>query len=195
MWLRYLIIASGIVLMIGGCNGLLSQLFGTHKLRHFTIDTLRTTGLGDADYVSIDSAHSPGDFVVGPAIHPTDRDIVIFPLISEAERADMEQGKRIRPALLAWNKVSPEVQEGRDSIRIPLGTGTIRGLVRAPNKLKNTSDRLSEQGYDIPKDVYYLEADRAPLAWYWNLLMLIGGIGIALAAEARAARRRQLKSK
>ena len=64
-------------------------------------------------------------------------------------------------------------------------------MVREPNPRKNKSAELSAAGYRIAEKVYYLEAGRRPLAWYWNVLMIVGGLALALGVEARAARKRR----
>lgn len=185
MWFRYLIIALGAVLLIGGCNGLLSQLFGTHKLRQFTLSEVRNTGLGDADYIALDSVQWPEEYVIGAALHGTDRDIIIYPFVSLG--ADTNE----QVTVVAWRKVS--LEEAADGPPYPhsAGSGKVKGLVRPPNPRKDVSAQLAQFGYQIPESVYYLEVSRAPLSWYWYALMIIGGIGIAGALEARAFRRRQ----
>ena len=56
MLLRYLILFGGIVMMITGCNSLISQQFGTHQLRTVNMQDAVANGLGDADFIELDGA-------------------------------------------------------------------------------------------------------------------------------------------
>ena len=62
----------------------------------------------------------------------------------------------------------------------------LEGIVREMRKQKNRAHMLPTDRYELPEDVLYIEAGRSPLAWYWNLLMLVGGIGLALYLESKA---------
>lgn len=188
-WLRMLIVLAGIVLTINGCNSLISQFFGTHKLRQMQLSEAETQGLGDADFVALTDLVVPGDYVIGRALHDTDQPIAIFPLLTPAQYADYQAGRQTAPRVLAWTKVEEDCIGRGDCIQA--GGTTIRGLVRSPNPRKDASAGLAEANFRIPDDIYFLEAYRAPLAWYWNLLMVIVGIGLAVGVEARAARRRR----
>ena len=187
MWFRLVVVLAGIALTIGGCNSLVSQLFGTHKLRTFPLEAVAREGFGDADYVELTEAYQTGDVVVGPALHGTDRDIVLYPLLTPAQWQARQAGQTVEPVVIAWQK---EGGQPCESCRTT-GPLTVRGLVREPNPRKNKSAELSTAGYRIAEKVYYLEAARQPLAWYWNVLMIAGGFGLALGVEARAARKRR----
>ena len=51
---------------------------------------------------------------------------------------------------------------------------------------------LPANKYQLPENVDYIEVGRTPLAWYWNLLTLLGALGVAFFIEYRANRQRQL---
>lgn len=189
MWIRLIIIFAGIVLMINGCNSLISQFAGTHALRTFSVEEATADGIGDADFIELTDAWRPGKWVVGPALHKKDRDILLYPILSGDQYAAHQRGETVRPAFIAWGKnYDPPCLERGDCI--PDGAFSARGLVREPNPEKDKSPELSQYGFELPEKVYYLEVDREPLAWYWNLLMFVGGIAMAIGIEAWARRQK-----
>jgi hypothetical protein len=188
--LRLLIVLSGIVLTINGCNGLLSQFFGTHKLQTYHAETALREGVGDADFVSLTDGFTTGRFVVGPALHETDKDILLYPIFSAAQADSLEQGQSVTAGIIGWEtNYDPPCIERADCVAA--GSRTLTGLVREPNPRKNRVADLGSEQVRIAGRPLFMEIDREPLAWYWNLLMFAGGIGMAFAVEAYFARRRQ----
>ena len=103
--LRLIIVLSGIVLMVNGCNGLLSQFFGTHKLRTFSAETALREGVGDADFVAFTDCYTTGRFTVGPALHDTDKDILLYPLYSSAQADSLQNGLTVTARLIGWETI------------------------------------------------------------------------------------------
>ena len=190
--LRLLFVLTGIVLMINGCNGLLSQFFGTHKLRTLSADTALREGVGDADYLAFAEGYRTGDFVVGPALHETDKDILLYPIFSSAQADSLERGKTVTAGIVAWgtNYDPPCIDRGDC---IAPGALTATGLIREPNPRKDESAALVNERVRLAERPIFLEIDRKPLAWYWNLLMFAGGIGLAFSVESYVTRRRALR--
>lgn len=188
--LRLLIVLSGIVLMINGCNSLLSQFFGTHKLQTYRAETALREGVGDADFVSLTGGYTTGRFVVGPALHETDKDILLYPIFSAAQADSLDRGLNVTAGIIGWEaNYDPPCIERADCVAA--GSRPLTGLIREPNPRKNRAAELRRSQVRIAERPLFMEIDREPLAWYWNLLMFAGGIGMAFGVEAYFARRRQ----
>jgi len=176
--------------MINGCNSLLSQFFGTHKLQTYRTATALQAGVGDADFVSLTESYTTGRFVVGPALHDTDKDILLYPIFSTAQADSLERGLDVTAGIIGWEtNYDPPCVERGDCVAA--GSRTQTGLIREPNPRKNRAEALSREQVRIAERPLFMEIDREPLAWYWNLLMFAGGIGMAFAVEAYFARRRR----
>lgn len=180
MFWRFLILFAGIVLMINGCNGLVSSQFGTHKLRTFTTEeALR--GMGDADFVHLTDAVVGESFIVGPALRVGDTDYILRPLFSPAQAAAHQRGEKVSTGLIGWYETrDPACTEV--PVCPPPAAG-IRGLLSKPTERKNPVEKWTDQRIELSEEVRYLQIGEQPLAWYWNLLFFVGGIGIAIAAE------------
>ena len=77
----------------------------------------------------------------------------------------------------------------------PLMPVAVQGVVREMRQQKNQAHLLQLLKYQLPENVDYIEVGRQPLAWYWNLLMVLGGLGFAFYIESRANRERQISGK
>jgi hypothetical protein len=187
---RLLFVLGGIVLMINGCNSLLSQFFGTHKLHPYSAQAALGEGIGDADYVALTDSYRTGDFVVGPALHETDKDILLYPIFSQAQADSLSNGQVVTAGIIAWGtNYDPPCIERGDCI--PMESLTATGLIREPNPRKNESAALATDQVQLAERLIFLEIDREPLAWYWNLLMFAGGLGLAFGVEAYVSKRRK----
>ena len=192
MWLRLTALLICIVFFITGCNSLISQFFGTHKLRDFTMKQVLEEGLGDADYVRISEAWQTGDYITVPPRTDADRAVLLFPIVSKSQLEQLDAGQTIAPELIAWTKnFSMTCDENQDCV--PRLETSISGIVREMRKQKNRAHMLPADRYQLPENVGYIEAGRAPLAWYWNLLMLVGGVGLAMYIESKAQWQRKQK--
>ena len=98
MIIRLLIILGCVVVFINGCNSLISQHFGTHKLRGYTMEEVQQTGIGDADFIEVSGALLSGDFVFKAAKSPTNPGVIIYPVLSDGQLAAHRRAHRVDPA-------------------------------------------------------------------------------------------------
>lgn len=190
MWVRLTAILLCVVFFITGCNSLISQFFGTHKLRSFTMDSVLTEGIGDADFVKLTGAWQTGDYLVIPPKNRADKAILIYPLLTEAQITAVESGEIVAPRIIAWTK-NFSLDCDDENTCAPRQVIDAQGIVREMRREKKKAHMLPSNKYRLPDNVDYIEVGRSPLAWYWNLLMLVGGVGLAFYIESRAAKQRQ----
>ena len=183
MIIRLLIILACVVVFINGCNSVISQNFGTHKLRTYSIEDVLKNGLGDADFVEIENAWLPGDFVYKAAKNPKNPGVIIYPVLSREQLAQRDSGLQVEPAAIAWTMNFPSqcVDAGNCIKRGPV---SLRGVVRQLPKDRRAAGLLREKGYRISDTAFRIEHGRAPLAWYWNVLMMLGAVALAIGIEA-----------
>jgi hypothetical protein len=191
MWVRLTAMLICIVFFITGCNSLISQFFGTHKLRIYSIEEAITKGIGDSDFVEITGAWQTGDYIVVPPRNESDKPILIFPLLSEQQLREMEKGEQVAPRFIAWTKNFSIECDEQKTCAPKLGINA-QGVIREMLRQKNKAHMLSEKKYVLPDNVNYIEVGRQPLEWYWNLLMVIAGLGVAFYIEVRANRLRKI---
>ena len=171
MLLRWLFIFVGLTLFIGGCNNLLSSAAGTHKLRVIQADEMMRNGIGDADYLQVEGLRIGAKALVDPPRYIWERPILVVSL----HRNDSVVG-------VAWQKV--EISEDChnqncvDKFKLP-----IVGMVNPTSRLqsfisKHKNEDLDWKGLSGEKNpsLFYIAYNRHPIAWYWNLLMCLGGI-------------------
>jgi hypothetical protein len=104
MILRYIVLFVGVVLMITGCNNLISQNFGTHNLRSVDLKEVEAEGLGDADFVEITGGELGNAFLVGNALHATDKDYILRPILTRQQAANWYSGATVQASLIGWFK-------------------------------------------------------------------------------------------
>lgn len=187
MWIRLATILLCIVFFITGCNSLVSQLFGTHKLRHFTMSEVLGDGIADSDFVELSGAWQTGDYIVVPPLNASDKPIVIYPLLSEEQLRKLEAGQPVKPQIIGWTK-DFDLSCDDEASCAPRGPVAIKGVVREMRSAKNQTTALPSEKYRIPELVNYVEVGREPIAWYWNVLMMLGGLGLAFFIENRAGK-------
>ena len=178
MWIKITLILTGTVFFISGCNSLVSQFFGTHKLRTFTAEQVLQQGVGDADYIEITDAWLTGDYMVVPPRNKADRAVLIYPVVSASQLAAIDSGKVVEPLAIAWTR-NFDISCDTDQRCITRQQLRLEGVVRDMNKSKNKAHLLPAEHYRLPALPLYLESGRAPIAWYWNLLMMVGGLAVA----------------
>lgn len=158
--MRLLLVAAGVILMISGCNGLLSSAFGTHRLRSLTAGQV-AGGVGDADY-----------------LHITDGRIIdtltwnIQGAAGDVHRFYPVFGSGQRPVAIGWTK---------NDVSAPAAAGVF-GTVETPS----TDTRLPERWQAaFPNQATYtfVHLSHRPLAWYWQLSLFLGGLLLALGTE------------
>lgn len=191
MWVRIIAILFCVVFLINGCNSLISQFFGTHKLRTYSMPDVLTDGLGDSDYVKIDNAWQSGDYIVVPPRTAAEKAVLIFPLLSEEQLAAAEAGKVVEPRIICWTREF-SLNCDEENTCAPRAEVSKTGIIREMRRQKNKAHMLSANKYRLPENVDYVEIGREPLAWYWNLLIVLGSLGFAFYIEYRANKQRQL---
>lgn len=192
MWVRMIAMLFCIVFFINGCNSLISQFFGTHKLRTFEMAETITNGIGDSDYIRINNGWQTGDYIVVPPRTSADNAILIFPLLTEEQLAAAESGEIVEPRLICWTKdFSMNCDEANTCA--PRLKVNKEGIIREMQRQKNKAHLLNAKKYRLPENVDYMEVGRQPLAWYWNLAIVLGTVGFAFFIESRANQKRQLE--
>jgi len=189
MIVRILIVLVCVVFFINGCNSLISQFFGTHKLRAFEMEHVQREGVGDSDYIEIADAHLSGEFVHQVSEYESDPPILLYPVLSASELRRRQEGASVAPAVLAWTADfhSPCVEEGNC---LEKGRQRLRGIVRdLPESNKKAAAKLQELGYEIGPEATIINHGQAPTAWYWNLSMMLVPLGLAVGMEAYFNRR------
>lgn len=189
MWIRLLIVLAGIVVMINGCNSLISQQFGTHKLRTLTVAEVISDGLEDADFVRLEAGSLTENYLVGPALRASDEDYHLHAILTPAQQNEYVQGKTIEAGIIGWYKI-PYQDCTKNNDCMPPAPYFIQGLVTEPSSKKNPVSEWAGQRITLAENVVYLQLWKQPLAWYWNLIMFVGGLGIALFVESRRHRKR-----
>lgn len=189
MILRYILLFGGIVVMITGCNGLVSQNFGTHRLRTVDVETAVSEGLGDADFVELTGAVVGAPTITGPALRSLDNDYLLRPVFTPDQQRDWASGRTVTANLVAWYE-----SERLDGVDLPRCNAPdycgLRGLVSEPTDKKNPVKQWTTQRIALAPDVTYLQLGEQPMAWYWNLLLFLGGGLLALVPEARRFNRK-----
>jgi len=190
MWIRLLIVLAGIVVMINGCNSLISQHFGTHKLRTLDLQEVIDAGIDDADFVRLENAALSEDYLVGPALRASDEDYHLHAILTPTQAAARANGASVQPAVIGWYKIPYAACVENGDCRPT--DAPIQGLITLPTERKNPVAGWSEKGVEVSDNVIYLQLWKEPLAWYWNLLLFLGGLGLAIGIEAwwQARRRR-----
>ncbi|OAV45228.1 hypothetical protein [Lewinella sp. 4G2] len=188
---RYLLLFAGIVFMINGCNGLVSSRFGTHSLRTLDLATLANDGLGDADYIAVTNAYlgsaklatESGGFWAAPTIQR--------PLLTGEQTEAVARGETATPVLIAWSDY-PAPATAQNAREVLVQTKDFKGLVATP-AITNPA-HWEENGVLVDEETRYLKIGEEPMAWYWNLLLFLGGLTLAALPEAMTFRQQQRNS-
>lgn len=181
---RIIIVLVCVVFFVNGCNSLVSQFFGTHKLRSFSMEQVQREGIGDADYMEIPDAYLSGEYVHQPSQYEGEPPILLYAVLTEAEMQRRQNEETVAPSMIAWTADFhyPCVEEGNC---LEAGAASVRGVVRGiPDANEGALDKLRGKGYDIAPDVRVVNHGQAPIAWYWNALMMVVPLALALGMEA-----------
>ncbi|PHI21036.1 hypothetical protein CEQ90_04970 [Lewinellaceae bacterium SD302] len=178
------IVLLGIVVMINGCNGLISQNFGTHKLRTVALQTVLDSGMGDADFVRLEEAELTDNYLIGEALTDDDEDYHLHAILTPEQAAAYTAGEKVTAGMVGWYKIPYEdcVKNGDCQYG---NQGFVEGLITEPTDRKNPVESWPRHNIELAEEVIYLQLWKAPLAWYWNLLMFLGGLGVAMLVEGR----------
>ncbi|MBB4077908.1 hypothetical protein GGR28_000509 [Lewinella aquimaris] len=165
MW-RLLLVVIGLILMIGGCNGLVSSQFGTYRLRVIPVEAARK-GVGDADYVRITGT---GVSEVAQGFLSSNGVKLRLFVAQPVTDAPLETH------LIFWTESGATVS--------PVDTADLSGTVERPPSLPKLTAALNDAGVTLREPVTYVHLGERPLSWPWQLLMFLGGIGLAVTTEA-----------
>lgn len=169
--------------MINGCNGLISQQFGTHKLRTASIEDVVFDGIGDADFIEI----TGGKFCVVSVTQRSNlfktHGYVQRPVLTATQLAEWTAGETVTVHLIAYSETSPPAaaQNSTDDFSNP---PSIKGIISEPAAGVEPENLWQDNRIVIAGDVDYLHLGRTPRAWHWNLLMFLGGLLLAAIPEA-----------
>lgn len=173
-------------MMITGCNSLISQQFGTHALHVLEAEAATPEGVGDADFVELRGLKAAGlSHLITDGSWMGERCIVSRPLFAQQKGTNKELP---RASVIAWMKVEGVDCAQLDGDPFPT-TMTYRGVVGAPATETAISDYWAKQLTDS-KAVVFVHLGQEPMAWYWNLLLLVAGVLLAVIPEARQFKQR-----
>lgn len=189
MVLRYLVLFVGVVFMINGCNSLISQQFGTHRLRTLSFREVVERGVGDADFIEINDVLVGEALVNSPRSSWLDANYVFRPVLTPEQDKAWRSGATVTTQVIAWYNVDTTDCLNRAWCQPP-AIPAVRGLVSLPPEDKHPREKWAAERIALPKNPVYLKLGDRPLAWYWNLAMLLGGLLLAAIPEARRHRRR-----
>ena len=173
MFIRLIGLFVGIIIFITGCNGLLSGVAGTQRLREITAEQAVREGLGDADFVELQMACPTGWDQVFPGNKGKDPSILVYEV--RPCSATASAGPK-RNTLFIWKKC----ERGRESC-FPGTSLSIRGMWRKPPK--TTLEALHAEYQPGGERPVFIEEGKAPLAWYWQAGIMAGAIGLLLLNE------------
>ena len=195
MVFRYILLLTCIALFINGCNSLISNVAGTHKLRDYSYGQIVQDGIGDADHISISDGWTlSNEFLVILPEGRFKRSILVYPILSELQKERLENGQKITPEVLAWtHKFDPNCAS--DNSCLTSGSKERKGLVANYNRVKNNLPNYKNKNIIFEEDIIFLEDGRRPIAWYWHLVTMIGVVLIALFVERRNFNKQKNNSK
>ena len=184
MIVRIIIVLICVSFFINGCNSLISQFFGTHKLRSFAVEQAVRDGIGDSDYVQLEGAYLANNFVYQESEYPNTPPIIIYPVLTDEQAAQHKAGQQVKPAFIAWSADfhSPCVdslnclQEGAQNV-----TGVVRDI---PKDRLQGLEKLEAKGFAITEEAQVINHGQDPVPWYWNLMMMLGAAALAVGMEA-----------
>lgn len=185
IFLRYLTLFVGVVATINGCNGLISSQFGTHRLRTHTADQLSNEGLGDADYLELTGVLVAPVQLFNPPGHFFSSGTIQKPLFTKEQLSAYELGDTVAPLVILWTPISAPAASPPNLLPATTSDTSIRGLVAEPPLTIGNSREWALDRIKINDQTIYLANNQAPMAWYWNLLLFLGGLTLAILPEAR----------
>lgn len=183
MILRYLVLFGGIVLMITGCNSLVSQNFGTHRLRTIDVAEADAQSIGEADFVEVAGAIIGSASVGDSKADAWDKWTVSRPILSPDQHKAWEGGATVETSLIAWFKsVNSGCSDDLDCL--PYTGQRAIGLIGLPEDPAFLASQYVDERIKLKEPLVYLQLGEKPMAWYWNLLIFATGICLAFIPEA-----------
>ena len=184
MLFRISIILVCLIAFITGCNSLVSQFAGTHRLRSYAIEEIEFEGAGDADYLEIRGGWQTGDFVYGKPRKAGQKGIIQYPVVGEARLEKRDRGTAIPVSVIVWQALPDPACVASASCAEKKET-LIRGIVRRIPPRGNELEALTRKGYLLAENVVFIEAGQAPIAWYWLVLIMLAAAILAIGMEWR----------
>lgn len=169
--------------MITGCNSLISQQFGTHRLRTFDVKEATAEGFGDADFVEVTGGMVGEPMIVGPALRSTDKDYVLRPIFTEEQAGEWAAGETVITSLIGWSETEDPACIKAPGC-LPAPNTPVRGLLSEPTDRKNPVEEWAAQRVKLAAEPVYLQLYEQPMAWYWNLALFLSGLLLAILPEA-----------
>ena len=182
MLYRLVIVLACVVFFINSCNSLISGLTGTHKLRAFSMETLETAGIGDSDFVTITGAYRTGDFLITPPTKNNPKAVLQYPVVSAQALENFKNTGKTPVKLIVWTEnFDRSCPNSNDCIQ--QGAFALKGVVYQIPKNRNRIKDFDADKYQFAENVIYIQTERAPLAWHWHLVIMLGAVGLALGTE------------
>lgn len=189
MLFRYVIVIISVIAFINGCSSLISRVGGTHKLREYDMEELTRTGIGDADYIKVNNAHRPANFSYTPILKRGYKPVLAYPVLSTQQSDSLARGLTVHPVIIAWTQRFDTTCVATGNCIVP-GTFTLEGITSKIDKERNRVAELSASGYRLPDNPIYIEIDRKPLDWYWNLAIMLAALLIGGGTELYHTRKK-----
>ncbi len=183
MILRYLVLFGGIVMMITGCNNLVSQNFGTHRLRTIDVEDADAQAIGEADYVEVAGAMIGSASVTTGKVDYWGKTTICRPILKPREQGGLVKGTSLKVALIGCFKTENPACFS-DPACLPYTGQQVIGLVGAPGEVEILAPQWRKHSIEPTADVTYIQLGEKPMAWHWNLLFFVGGILLAFIPEA-----------
>ena len=181
---RLIIVLGCITMFIGGCNNLTSSLAGTHKLRQYTTHVVVEEGIGDADYIEITNAWTSEAYQYVPSSKNARKPLLIYPILSDVQVAQVKQNKKVTPIAIGWTqKFDPDCHKQGKCLKEQ--QVSIKGVISNYRRVRQNLSLFDNKQFDFNENVVLMEVGRAPIAWYWNVLMMVSGVSILYLVERR----------
>ncbi|MEL7123484.1 MAG: hypothetical protein AAFO07_28820 [Bacteroidota bacterium] len=189
---RIVLILVCILIFINSCNSLISRVAGTHKLRTFTFDQVLEEGIGDADFIQINQAWSDGDYWFEPHKNVQSPGFVQFPVLTKSQYDSVNNGQQVTISVIGWTQRYEENCIEKNNCVLEGQTNFI-GLVRPFNKRYRKFENFPKEKYAVSVEPLFVEYQRQPLDWYWNLAIMIASIIGIIALERWLNSRKKTK--
>ncbi len=182
MLYRLVIVLACVVCFINSCNSLISGLTGTHKLRQFSMETLESAGIGDSDFVTITGAYRTGDFLITPPTKNNPKAALQYPVVSAKSLENLKIKGKTPVKLIVWTE-DFDLRCANSHNCIQQGAFDLKGVVYQLPKNRNRIKDFDANKYQFAENIIYIQTERAPIAWYWHLVIMVGAVGLALVTE------------
>lgn len=179
MIIRLIIFLVCTLAFINGCNSIISNFAGTHKLRNYKFGEIINQGIGDADFIQIDDGILSDQYIFIPGDRTFRKDLLIFPITTTSNQ-QMDSIK-----IIGWAKSFDPSCVQRKDCQLQF-KGPIKGIISDVSRVRKNADQLQQKNLVISNDhTIFIELDRVPFPWYWNLIIMVVSAAIILFMESR----------